>query len=161
MTSITANQLWQFSLDFYPKVQTTCLAWQDNFKANVNLLLLLCYLEQQQLSISQQTLFNLSQSLTTYNIRITQRVRQLRRKVSRLNTLTKQQQLQFKQHLLAVELIAEQQEQQRLVHTLTANLNLITNSCDPLLELYLQQLCQPLTRTAQLYLTELRQALAL
>lgn len=161
MTSITANQFWQFSLDFYPKVQTTCLAWQDNFKANVNLLLLVCYLEQQQLSISQHTLANLKQCLTTYNIQITQRVRQLRRKVSCLNTLTKQQQLQFKQHLLAVELIAEQQEQQLLVQALSASINPISHSCSPLLELYLQQLGQPLTRTVQLYVAELRQALAL
>lgn len=161
MIKVEANQFWQFSLDYYTKVKPVCLAWQDRFNANINLLLLLCYLEQQQWNIKAQTVHKLSLAVTAYNNHITQRVRHLRRRVSVLTSLTASQQQQFKQALLAIELIAEQHEQQLLVQSLntTANQDIIPNRCSHLLELYLQQLQQPLDKQLQQQLSQLRQAL--
>jgi uncharacterized protein (TIGR02444 family) len=162
MINVDAKQFWQFSLEYYAKVKPICLAWQDSFNANINLLLLLCYLEQQQWSIKAHTVNNLSLAVTVYNNRITQRVRQLRRRVATLSTLTPSQQQQFKQQLLAVELIAEQQEQQLLVQCLTTTPahDSINNHPSNLLELYLQLLQQPLCKQRQQQLNQLRQALA-
>lgn len=46
---INADELWQFSEQHYgrPGVATACLALQDDYGANVNLLLLLLLLEEQ------------------------------------------------------------------------------------------------------------------
>lgn len=166
MTSVNATDFWQFSLSYYAKVKPICLAWQDDFNANVNLLLLMGYLEQQRLSITGKTLKGLNQALFIYNARFTQRVRALRRRVSNLNPLTTEQQQQFsaelKQQLLGVELVAEQQEQQLLVQLLTANTqhNAVINAPSALLELYLSLLQQPISNTVQQQLIQLRLALS-
>ncbi|HAW94057.1 TPA: TIGR02444 family protein, partial [Candidatus Azambacteria bacterium] len=107
---LSAEALWQFSLALYPKVQPLCLQWQDELGANVNLLLLLCYLEQQQLSIGRQQLQQLQAELENFSARFTRPLRQLRRRVSESGLDTAMQQ-QLKQTLLASELDLERLEQ--------------------------------------------------
>jgi len=111
---ISAELLWQFSLAFYPKVKPVCLLWQDELGANVNLMLLLCYLEQQQLSFRTTELQQLAAKLENFSAQFTRPLRQLRRSASDagLNTVTQQQ---LKQTLLATELQLEQLEQQLLL----------------------------------------------
>ncbi|QMV13129.1 TIGR02444 family protein [Vibrio spartinae] len=55
-TSLTLERLWQFSLQYYSvrEVKEACLSLQNNYHGNVNLLLLLKWLDEQQLSIEQQ-----------------------------------------------------------------------------------------------------------
>lgn len=161
MTKLKAADFWHFSLDYYSQIKPICLAWQDQLNANVNLLLLLCYLEQQQLAISKQTLASLDKTLSSFNKAITQRLRSLRRRASVIACLTKQQKQHFKQQLLKAELVAEQQEQQLLIQALVGSPNSIVENASsaPLLELYLAQLQQPVTVTYQQQIAQLRQAL--
>ncbi|WP_213995067.1 TIGR02444 family protein [Arsukibacterium sp.] len=149
----TERQLWQFSLALYPKVQPLCLQWQDNFGLNVNLLLLLCYLEQQQLSLNSQQIQQLAAELNNFSSQFTQPLRTLRRSsVNAKLSATRQQHL--KQTLLKAELSLEQLEQQLLLEYCPP----LTATAQPMIELYLAQLNanDPLL-TAQII--DLRQAL--
>ncbi len=149
----SAEALWQFSLALYPKVQPLCLNWQDSFGLNVNLLLLLCYLEQQQLSLSAQQLLQLTATLDNFSSQFTQPLRALRRNSSNANLPDPQQQL-LKQSLLAVELSLEQLEQQLLL----AHCPALSPSVQPLIELYLNQL-QTNTPALASQIVDLRQAI--
>jgi uncharacterized protein (TIGR02444 family) len=56
--SLTTEQLWQFSVKYYDVkgVKEACLSLQNQFKGNVNTLLLLTYLDQHQLSVNSDEL---------------------------------------------------------------------------------------------------------
>ena len=151
---LSAEALWQFSLALYPKVQPLCLQWQDELGANVNLLLLLCYLEQQQLSIGRQQLQQLQAELENFSTRFTRPLRQLRRRVSESGLDTAMQQ-QLKQTLLASELDLERLEQQLLVQHCPA----LAMQPAQVLELYLQLLNADTSAVAG-QLIDLRQALS-
>lgn len=133
---ISADELWQFSLALYPKVKSTCLSLQDKHGANVNLLLLLCLLEQRQLSLTPVQLQQLSASLQQFSQQFSQPLRALR-KQSDTAMLTTEQQHQLKQSLLQTELQLEQLEQQLLLQHCPP---LAADSAVPMLELYLAQL---------------------
>ena len=152
---ITAEQLWQFSLAFYPKVKSVCLHWQDSLGANVNLLLLLCFLEQQQLCLSPQQIQQLSAALENFSAQFTRPLRQLRRSASQnLLTPAQQQQQQLKHSLLTAELELERLEQQLLLAQCPA----LTADAQPLLESYLALLTLDTTACAGALL-DLRQSL--
>ncbi len=149
----SAEALWQFSLALYPKVQPLCLNWQDSLGLNVNLLLLLCYLEQQQLSLSAQQLLQLTATLDNFSSQFTLPLRSLRRNSNNASLPAAQQQ-QLKQSLLAAELALEQLEQQLLLEHCPA----LIPSAQPLVELYLSQLQANIPALATQIL-DLRQAL--
>ena len=151
---ISAEQLWQFSLALYPQVKSLCLQWQDELGANVNLLLLLCYLEQQQLGLTVSELQQLATRLNNFNTAFTQPLRALRRN-STAAALPDQQQQFLKQTLLQAELALEKLEQQLLLQHCPA----LTHSPSGLLEHYLAQLTNNPGRY-QLQLFDLRQAMA-
>lgn len=151
---ISADELWQFSLVLYPKVKPACLRLQDEHGANVNLLLLLCLLEQRQLSLTRTQLYQLSTMLQRFSVQFTQPLRALR-KQSNTAVLTTEQQHQLKQSLLHTELQLEKLEQQLLVQHCPP----LTDSAAPLLELYLAQLTNDFTAYQQ-PLFDLRQAFA-
>lgn len=109
------TELWRWSLLFYPDVKNTCLAWQDQYGLNVNLLLLLLYLQRQQLLCSSEQIELLHQSLTAQQ-QFTLPLRQLRRRLPA--SLNEQAAQQMKQALLQAELCSEQLEQQQLLATL-------------------------------------------
>ena len=112
---VKAEQLWQFSLAFYPKVKPICLHWQDSLGANVNLLLLLCFLEQQQLCLSPQQIQQISAALENFSAQFTRPLRQLRRSASQSPLLpTQQQQLKQRQRVLKPR---RKPAKQRIRHT--------------------------------------------
>uniref|UniRef100_A0A486XPP0 TIGR02444 family protein n=1 Tax=Rheinheimera sp. BAL341 TaxID=1708203 RepID=A0A486XPP0_9GAMM len=133
--TVSAEQLWQFSLALYPQVKSLCLKWQDELGANVNLLLLLCYLEQQQLSLTSTALPQLAATLNDFNTQFTQPLRALRQS-SATAPLSAEQQQTLKQTLLQAELELEKLEQQLLVQQCPP----LNAKATPLLELYLAQL---------------------
>lgn len=108
-------ELWRWSLLFYPEVKNICLTWQDQYGANVNLLLLLWYLQRQQLLCANEDIKLLHQSLTAQQ-QFTLPLRQLRRSLPA--NLDDQAAQQMKQALLQAELCSEQLEQQQLLVTL-------------------------------------------
>jgi len=152
--NISSDALWQFSLTLYPKVKSTCLRLQDNLGANINLLLLLCYLEQQQLSLSKLQINQLSSALQPFSAQFTQPLRTLRRQ-SQTAPLQPAQQQQLKQALLSSELTLEQLEQQLLLQHCPA----LTPQAAPLLEIYLTQLQADSAAYCDA-LVDLRQAIA-
>lgn len=103
----TTEQFWQFSLQLYPTIQQPLLGWQEQLGANVNLMLLLLYAEQQHWHWSAADLALLQQAVTEPNQLYTQPIRLLRRQLSDQPTL--------KQALLQAELEAEKIEQQYLL----------------------------------------------
>lgn len=132
--ALNADAFWQFSLTLYPQVKAICLNWQDELGANVNLLLLLCYLEQRQLSLNPAQIAQLSAKLQQFSTQFTQPLRTLRRQ--HCDTLSTEQQQQLKQTLLAAELALEQLEQQLLLQ----HCEVPAPRYAPLLEAYLAQL---------------------
>lgn len=132
---ITAEQLWQFSLTFYPRVKSLCLQWQNDLGANVNLLLMLCYLEQQQLSFSAAELQQLAAKLGQFSAQFTQPLRALRHN-SMAAPLSPIQQQTLKQALLQAELELEKLEQNLLLQHCPP----LVAQAAPLLELYVSQL---------------------
>lgn len=115
----TADQLWQFSLSYYPGVKTQCLKLQDTLGANVNMLMLLCLLEQRQLAITAEQVQQLHLQLNQFSARFTRPLRQLRRQTAQAKLLAEQQQ-QLKQVLLDAELQLEQLEQHLLLQNCPA-----------------------------------------
>lgn len=133
--AITPDKLWQFSLLLYPQVKPLCLQWQDELGANVNLLLLLCYLEQQQCSLNATELQQLAAQLNNFSAQFTKPLRTLRKNTA-IAAITPAQQQSLKQALLQAELTMEQLEQQLLLQYCPP----LSKQAAPLLELYLAQL---------------------
>ncbi|MEE2025890.1 TIGR02444 family protein [Alkalimonas mucilaginosa] len=103
----TTEQFWQFCLECYPTIQQPLLQLQDDWGANVNLLLLLLYAEQQHWYWSAAEIARLHQAVLPANQQYTLPIRQLRRQLSEQPTI--------KAALLQAELAAEQLEQQALL----------------------------------------------
>ncbi len=132
--SLTLEHLWQFSLQFYGvrEVKEACLALQNNYHGNVNLLLLLRWLDEQQL-IFQEKDWHLVQSCLGRSEALLHSFRQLRRQLkSQLNDALYREALQF-------ELQLEKQQQSDLVDCINS-LTLINNDGDPLTLRYCRQL---------------------
>ncbi len=108
---IDANSFWEFSISVYkrPGVADYCLNLQDKHGALVNLLLFCCWLGLQQRRLDRALLKQVERVISGYNGRVTQIIRAERRQL--LGTDSKQQ---VKRALLAQELNAEREEQDRL-----------------------------------------------
>ncbi len=100
-----AEPFWQFSLVLYPALQHTLLQLQDDYQANINLLLWLAFQAQQP----GPAVGALQQALAPTHQQFTAPLRQLRRQAAQQGLLS------LKQTLLAAELQAERQEQQALL----------------------------------------------
>ncbi len=132
--SLTLERLWQFSLQYYSvrEVKEACLSLQNHYNGNVNLLLLLKWLDEQQVAFKEsdwQTVIEcISRSETLLHS-----YRDLRRKfkLSIPDTLYREA-LQF-------ELQLEKQQQSDLVDCVNS-LNLINNKDTPLTQRYCRQL---------------------
>lgn len=152
--TINAEQLWQFGLKLYPRVKSLCLQWQNELGANVNLLLLLCYLEQQQLSLTVVELQQLATTLNGFSTQFTKPLRALRQN-STAAPLSAVQQQTLKHALLQAELELEKLEQQLLLQHCPAPGRTVA----ALLDNYLALLTDDCARY-QPQLFDLRQAIA-
>ena len=108
--SLTLERLWQFSLQYYSarEVKQACLNLQNQFKGNVNLLLLLKWLDEQRVTIAQQDWHKVEECLGRSEALLNS-FRELRRKLKQplADTLYREA-LQF-------ELQLEKQQQADLV----------------------------------------------
>ena len=100
---------WQYACDFYgrPSVTNTCLALQDELGLNVNLLLLLCWCEQNNKQLSSEQISLLTQTVSRWHREYTKPLRQLRRKLS----LDDSASVKVKQSVFDVEMELEKTEQ--------------------------------------------------
>lgn len=147
------EQLWQFSLACYPKVKTLCLRWQDDYNANVNVILALCFAERLAWQTSHAILVQAISKLAPLNNQVTQILRLCRKQVPTL-PLDPAQQLDLKQNLLNTELIAEKIEQQLLCRHLS--FTEVTQAEN--LALYFKLLNLSITAELNAELIDLRQA---
>ncbi len=132
--TLTLERLWQFSLQFYGvrEVKEACLALQNNYNGNVNLLMLFRWLDEQHL-IFQEKDWHLVQSCLGRSEALLHSFRELRRQLkSQVNDALYRQALQF-------ELQLEKQQQSDLVDCINA-LTLVRNDGDPLTLRYCRQL---------------------
>ncbi|MCG7496945.1 TIGR02444 family protein [Vibrio sp. Of7-15] len=107
------DDFWQFSLNHYRKkgVQEACLTLQDTYQGNVNLALLLIWLDEHTISITASNISTLIDALAPSQTLI-QPYRALRKQAKTyLPTELYQQHLQF-------ELTLERQQQQDLINRL-------------------------------------------
>ena len=108
--SLTLERLWQFSLQYYSvrEVKEACLHLQNHFKGNVNLLLLLKWLDEQQVCFQEQDWHKVEECLGRSEA-LLHSYRELRRKLKlHLPDTLYRESLQF-------ELQLEKQQQSDLV----------------------------------------------
>ncbi len=132
--TLTLEHLWQFSLQFYGvrEVKEACLSLQNNYHGNVNLLLLLRWLDEQQLSFQEKD-WHLVQSCLGRSEALLHSFRELRRHLkSQVNDALYRESLQF-------ELQLEKQQQSDLVDCINS-LTLVNNDGAPLTLRYCRQL---------------------
>lgn len=132
--SLTLEHLWQFSLQYYSvrEVKEACLTLQNQFKGNVNLLLLLKWLDEQQVCFSDQDWHHVEECLGRSEALLLN-YRELRRKLKlHLPDTLYREALQF-------ELQLEKQQQSDLVDCINS-LTLAPNHGEPLTLRYCRQL---------------------
>ncbi|MFV0449712.1 MAG: TIGR02444 family protein [Vibrio sp.] len=132
--SLTLERLWQFSLQYYSvrEVKEACLHLQNHYNGNVNLLLLLKWLDEQQVAFQEHDWQTVSECLGRSET-LLHSYRELRRKLkTTLPDTLYREALQF-------ELQLEKQQQSDLVDCIN-NLPLINNNDAPLTQRYCRQL---------------------
>ena len=132
--SLTLERLWQFSLQYYGvrEVKDACLHLQNQYKGNVNLLLLLKWLDEQNVCFREQDWHKVEECLGRSET-LLHSYRDMRRKIKHHvpETLYRES-LQF-------ELQLEKQQQSDLVDCINA-LKLELNHAEPLTLRYCRQL---------------------
>jgi len=111
--SLDESTFWQYACELYiqPGVKESCLALQDNQQLNVNLLLLLCWCEQNQQQLSKSQIDALISAVSPWHQDYTQPLRQLRRQMSQQDAATSA----AKRAMLDAELALEKIEQSLLL----------------------------------------------
>ncbi|CAM3847644.1 TIGR02444 family protein [Vibrio aquimaris] len=132
--SLTLERLWQFSLQYYGvrEVKDACLNLQNQFKGNVNLLLLLKWLDEQQAAFLDEDWHRVEECLGRSEA-LLHSYRDLRRKLkSHVPETLYRESLQF-------ELQLEKQQQSDLVDCINS-ITLLHNQGEPLTLRYCRQL---------------------
>ncbi|MGR5325560.1 TIGR02444 family protein [Vibrio sp. DNB22_17_1] len=132
--TLTLEHLWHFSLQFYGvrEVKEACLSLQNNYHGNVNLLLLLRWLDEQQVIFLEQDWPQVQNCLGRSEAML-HSFRELRRHLkSQVNDALYREALQF-------ELQLEKQQQSDLVDCINS-LKLIKNDGELLTQRYCRQL---------------------
>ncbi|AXY00118.1 MULTISPECIES: TIGR02444 family protein [Vibrio] len=132
--TLTLEHLWQFSLQFYGvrEVKEACLSLQNNYHGNVNLLLLLKWLDEQQVIFLEQD-WPILQGCIMRSETLLSSYRELRRHLKlQVNDALYREALQF-------ELQLEKQQQSDLVDCINS-LTLVNNDGEPLTLRYCRQL---------------------
>ena len=109
---LTADELWQYSLKHYPKIDSLLLELQDHYQLNINLLLLCGYAQQQGCAIDELQLANLLSQCQQWQQQLLTPFRTLRRELKSQLTATQYQ------AMLTMELALERHQQQQLVTSL-------------------------------------------
>lgn len=106
------NPFWRYSLALYAHMQPWCLRLQDQYGANVNLLLFCCYSGAKGHRLSQQQLAELQQLVSGWDSTVIKPLRDIRRQLSA--QVLGADVSAVKKALLATELDIEKQVQQKL-----------------------------------------------
>jgi len=111
MTTLSAEDFWTFSLDFYGKqnVAKACLSLQDRRDADVNLLLLAAYLASKG-HVLDDTHLSIADGMTAgWRAAVLQQLRQVRRRLPKFaEEVPEEDRKNVKEKILEAELAAEQ-----------------------------------------------------
>lgn len=112
------NAFWRFAINFYekPNMAELLLYWQDSYQLDVVMVLLMLYLDEQQLSITKAELQQLLEDTQNWRNRI-ETVRSLRRDLKTEDDSLYQQAKQFelkleRYYIAALYPISQQQKRQ-------------------------------------------------
>ncbi|TMO03625.1 TIGR02444 family protein [Pseudoalteromonas sp. S558] len=116
MNLLNSDHFWQFACTLYAKLgqQTTLLALQNQQGKNVNLCLLLLYLDSLKLSINAQQLNELTQVVSEFDTHVLQPLRAARSYL-KINQNTINDYATIREELLNAELKLEKQQQHMLI----------------------------------------------
>jgi len=118
MNLLNSDSFWQFACTLYakPGQQKTLLALQDQQGKNVNLCLLLLYLDSLKLSIDAEQLSTLIASIDEFDTQALKPLRSVRRYL-KANQEAIADYTKVREELLSAELKLEKQQQQMLIDT--------------------------------------------
>ncbi|MBD0411066.1 TIGR02444 family protein [Pseudoalteromonas distincta] len=138
MNLLNSDHFWQFACTLYakPDQQTTLLALQNQQGKNVNLCLLLLYLDSLNLSINTQQLNELTQVVSDFDTRALQPLRAARSYL-KANQNAISDYATIRAELLSAELKLEKQQQYMLIETVN-ELELVKLSEPNNIELYVK-----------------------
>ena len=138
MNLLNSYHFWQFACTLYakPDQQTTLLALQNQQGKNVNLCLLLLYLDSLNLSINTQQLNELTQVVSDFDTRALQPLRAARSYL-KANQNAISDYATIRAELLSAELKLEKQQQHMLIETVN-ELELVKLSEPNNIELYVK-----------------------
>ncbi|MBB1432632.1 TIGR02444 family protein [Pseudoalteromonas sp. SG43-4] len=138
MNLLNSDHFWQFACTLYakPDQQTTLLALQNQQGKNVNLCLLLLYLDSLNLSVNTQQLNELTQVVSDFDTRALQPLRAARSYL-KANQNAISDYATIRAELLSAELKLEKQQQHMLIETVN-ELELVKLSEPNNIELYVK-----------------------
>jgi uncharacterized protein (TIGR02444 family) len=116
---VADNDLWQYALKLYAKegVSKACIALQEEFLLNVNVILACCWFAATGRGTVSKNIFNnLLSNLNPWNEKITRELRTLRRQMTELdqdsnNGMDKNTKFELKNQALQLELYSEKAQQ--------------------------------------------------
>ncbi|MCV6606058.1 MAG: TIGR02444 family protein [Porticoccaceae bacterium] len=139
----STNLLWRYSLALYSDIEPWCLQMQDEYGADVNLLLLCCFAGDRGCRLSSPQLEEARQCIASWQQHLVEPLRQLRRQLP--SAPLDKHYSSARQLLLDAELNAERHSQNQLwlwwqqqseaslqpaAKAIVANLNLYTSQLD-------------------------------
>ena len=121
MNLLNKDDFWQFACDLYSKgdMQTRLLDYQNQQGKNVNLCLLLYYLDSLKLAVSQTQLNKLEQSICEFDQQVLKPLRATRAYLKANQTEIADYAV-IRKELLSTELKLEKQQQQLLITTINS-----------------------------------------
>lgn len=108
------NALWQFSLNYYskPGVADACLFLQDNYKVDVNVLLLILWLAAADKLLSVDEIIQIDGRIKKWHASVVVPLRAVRRSIPK--TVTQPSRIELRERVKMLELHAERIEQDDL-----------------------------------------------
>lgn len=108
--------LWEFANRVYanPKVETFSIALQDQYEANVNIMLWSCWLKLEGIELPRSCLAEVVETINEVSHQTVDKLREVRRYVKTSHHFTKVQVLGMRKHILSAELVVEKLLLQRL-----------------------------------------------
>lgn len=118
MNLLNSNDFWQFACNLYSKgdMQTRLLDYQNQLGKNINICLLLLYLDSLKLSINAEQLTALLESINKFDTQVLKPLRNARNYLKE-NQHTIGDYEKIRKELLSSELKLEKQQQQILIDT--------------------------------------------
>ena len=152
--SASTSTLWDFALALYaqPQVPDTCLQLQDEYNANVCLVLAMCWLDARQYALSDSGFSNLKLHISGWTTQIVEPLRRTRRQLKLPIDFFEQDetQTQLRNLVKQAELLAEKKLLKEIERWVDEN----SQAKDPItasnLERYMRELNAPLSLVSAL-----------